>query len=305
MSQKASASKLIAVHHPGVTLAEKLKETGMSVKEFAVRVSKPEKTIFAVISGSSSLTTEMAVSFEAVTKIPASFWLRKQQMYDEYVVRKKKEADSKAAIDWMRLFPYAEMVERGWIKPAKTSEEKVRNLFEFFAVSDQKAWANYYINQKLKVAFRISLSSAKDPQAMSVWLRQGEIQAIKEGLNASFDEKKLKEALPAMKQLVADEPEDSFHQLQTICRSCGIVLIATPILPEAPVNGATRWIRDTPVIQLSSNKNIWFNFFHEVGHILLHGKKEIFLEDTRLSGQDEAKEKEADHFALGILNSKR
>ena len=67
MSQKASASKLIAVHHPGVTLAEKLKETGMSVKEFAVRVSKPEKTIFAVINGSSSLTTEMAVSFVAET----------------------------------------------------------------------------------------------------------------------------------------------------------------------------------------------------------------------------------------------
>ena len=78
MSIKANATKLITVYHPGVTLAEKLKEMEMSVKEFAVRVSKPEKTIFAVINGSSSITTEMAVSFEAVTKIPASFWLRKQ-----------------------------------------------------------------------------------------------------------------------------------------------------------------------------------------------------------------------------------
>ena len=32
-------------------LNEKLKEMGMSVKEFAVRTSKPEKTIFAVIGG--------------------------------------------------------------------------------------------------------------------------------------------------------------------------------------------------------------------------------------------------------------
>ena len=32
--------------HPGITLSDKLKEMGMSVKEFAVRTSKPEKTIF-------------------------------------------------------------------------------------------------------------------------------------------------------------------------------------------------------------------------------------------------------------------
>lgn len=90
MGIKANTSNLIAVYHPGVTLAEKLKEMEMGVKEFAVRVSKLEKTIFAVIGGNSSITTEMAVAFEAVTKIPASFWLRKQQMYDEYLVKKKR-----------------------------------------------------------------------------------------------------------------------------------------------------------------------------------------------------------------------
>ena len=48
--------------HPGITLSEKLKEMGMSVKEFAVRTSKPEKTIFAVIGGKSSVTSDMAVA---------------------------------------------------------------------------------------------------------------------------------------------------------------------------------------------------------------------------------------------------
>lgn len=307
MSIKANASKLITVYHPGVTLAEKLKEMEMSVKEFAVRVSKPEKTIFAVINGSSSITTEMAVSFEAVTKIPASFWLRKQQMYDEYMVRKKREEDAKASIEWMKLFPYAVMVKRAWIAAVRTPEERVRNLFEYFGVSTEKAWADYYLNQQLKVAFRISLSSAKDPHAMSVWLRQGELQALAEEMNTTFDEKKLKAMIPVMKQLMVDEPEDFFKQLQELCRSCGMILIATPTLPKAPINGATRWIRDTPVIQLSGRykgyDNLWFNFFHEVGHILLHGKKEIFLEDAGLTGQDEAKEKEADAFASNILLS--
>ena len=308
MSIKANASKLITVYHPGITLAEKLKEMEMSVKEFAVRVSKPEKTIFAVINGSSSITTEMAVSFEAVTKIPASFWLRKQQMYDEYIVRKKREEDAKASIEWMKLFPYAVMVKRAWIADVRTPEERVRNLFEYFGLSTEKAWADYYLNQQLKVAFRISLSSAKDPHAMSVWLRQGELQAMAEDIDTAFDEKKLKAMIPVMKQLMVDEPEDFFKQLHELCRSCGMILIATPTLPKAPINGATRWVRDTPVIQLSGRykgyDNLWFNFFHEVGHIILHGKKEIFLENAGLTGQDEAKEKEADNFASNILLSR-
>ena len=81
---KSNVSELIRVYHPGVTLAEKLEEMGMSVQEFATQVSKPEKTIFAVINGSSSITSDMADSFESVTRIPASFWLRKQQIFDEY-----------------------------------------------------------------------------------------------------------------------------------------------------------------------------------------------------------------------------
>ena len=308
MSIKANASNLIAVSHPGLTLSEKLSEMEMSVKEFAVRVSKPEKTIFAVISGNSSVTTEMAVSFESVTKIPASFWLRKQQMYDEYIVRKKREEEAKESTEWMKLFPYTEMVKRGWIAAGKLPEEKVRNLFEYFGVSTEKAWADYYLNQQLKLAFRISLSSAKDPHAMSVWLRRGELQAQEEKQNTPFDEKKLKATLPIMKQLMVEEPDDFFKQLQALCRSCGMILIATPTLPKAPINGATRWLRDTPVIQLSGRykgyDNLWFNFFHEVGHILLHGKKDIFLENAGVSGQDEAKEKEADAFASQILLSR-
>ena len=36
---------LRVVYHPGVTLAEKLEELGMSAKEFSVRTKKPEKTL--------------------------------------------------------------------------------------------------------------------------------------------------------------------------------------------------------------------------------------------------------------------
>ena len=82
--------RLPEVYHPGEILEEKLQEFGMGVKEFATRVSKPEKTIIAVLKGDSSITPDMAVAFELVTKIPATMWLRHQNSYDEYVARKRR-----------------------------------------------------------------------------------------------------------------------------------------------------------------------------------------------------------------------
>lgn len=78
------------VFHPGETLAEKLEEMGMGPKEFAVRTGKPEKTISEILNSKSSITPEMAVQFESVTKIPARFWLNRQRSYDEYMARKNR-----------------------------------------------------------------------------------------------------------------------------------------------------------------------------------------------------------------------
>ena len=73
--------------HPGETLEEKLQEIGMVSKEFKIRTGIPEKTVCAIIKGKNSITAEMAVQFESVTKIPANFWLNSQRLYDEYVAR--------------------------------------------------------------------------------------------------------------------------------------------------------------------------------------------------------------------------
>ena len=71
------------VSHPGTTLDEKLKEMGLSAKEFAVRISQPKETVIAIINGDSPITPELALSFESITKIPANFWMNRQRNYDE------------------------------------------------------------------------------------------------------------------------------------------------------------------------------------------------------------------------------
>lgn len=290
------------VTHPGVTLKERLDELGMSQKEFAVRTGKPEQTIVKVIDGQSALTPDMAVKFESVLAIPARFWLNRQLQYDEAVARLKRSESLAEAVDWVSRFPLKEMVDFGWLPGKKTLEEKAEALLGFFSMSNPMAWDDFYLSQKLKISFRISLSHYGEPYAISAWLRQGELQAKK--LDASaFDRNSFLEALDSIKKVMAEHPDDFFSQLQCLCLDAGVKVVHTPCLPKAPIHGSTRWLHDdTPLIQLSAryrqNDRFWFTFFHEAGHILLHGKKHISIESSQHESAIDEKETEADEFAV-------
>jgi len=290
----------LVAFHPGETLSEKLEELGMGPKEFALRSCKPEKTVIAVMNGESSITPEMAVQFERVLQIPAHFWLATQSKYDEFIAREKQKALITRSAVWLRKFPVGDMIKKGWLAGSSSVQEKTEALLTFFGMNGHEAWDDYYLNQELKVAFRISLRHTKDPYAISAWLRRGEIQA--EELEArAYDEKAFKAALLVVKSIMAQHPEDFFRQLQHVCLKAGVKVVHTPCISKAPINGCARWRRSTPLIQMSGrykrNDIFWFTFFHEAGHILLHGKKDIFLEGVH-SDRDENKENEADEFAV-------
>jgi Predicted Zn peptidase len=51
-------------------------------------------------------------------------------------------------------------------------------------------------------------------------------------------------------------------------------------------------------IRYGTDDHLWFTFFHEAGHILLHGKRDVFIEDDRPADQ---KEHEANTFACDFL----
>ena len=288
------------VFHPGETLTEKLEEMEMGPKEFALRTDKPEKTIIAVMKGKSSITPDMAVRFEGVTKIPAHFWMNHQRSYDEFIVREKRKVTIDEAVPWAKQFPLTDMINKGWLPQVSSIQEKTMELLAFFGFSNHKAWEEYYFKRQLKVAFRISLSQTQEPFAISAWLRKGELQAAELETN-DYSEKKFKEILSALKSVMAKHPQEFLIQLQQICLEAGVKVVQTPGIKKAPISGSTRWLNDTPFIQLSEsyhhNNSFWFTFFHAAGHILLHGKKDIFLENVDYSDKDMEKEREADEFA--------
>lgn len=100
-------------------------------------------------------------------------------------------------------------------------------------------------------------------------------------------------------------PQNFTQQLQNICATCGVAVVLTQNLSKTPISGSTRWFQNKPIIQLSgryrTNDYFWFTFFHEAAHIILHGKKDIFLENVEGTETDQTKEQEANGFAAKIL----
>jgi len=91
------------------------------------------------------------------------------------------------------------------------------------------------------------------------------------------------------------------------CASAGVAVVVVPEVSGARASGATRWISpNKAIVQLSNrgkrNDKFWFAFFHELGHVLLHGKRDVFVE--RNIGHDGGRltqEGEANDFARELL----
>ena len=293
--------------HPGVTLREKLEELQITPKEFAIRTGKPIKTISNVLNGKSSITPEMAVQFEKVLNIPASFWMAKQANYYEYVAREKEKEELTESIEWSKKFPYNDLAKLGYVAFTKDAKEKAENLLSFFNISKSKAWEEIYINQQVPVFFRISLKKSKNPHSLSAFLRIGEIEASKI-VAPSFKKAKLREILKNLKDIMYKESRNFLEEIKEYSLSAGVKIIFTPGLPNTAINGVVRWLNDNPVIQITDRFKrydiFWFSLFHEFGHILLHSnKKDIFLEEIENTKSKPKEEVEADKFAEEFLLS--
>ena len=297
------------IEHPGVILEEKLQEMDMTIKELAARSEKPEKSLIDIIQGQCSITPDMALAIEYVTGMPAEVLLNWQQRYDEAKSREKMVHKLGRVKTWLSTLPLKEMIDKGWVEAREQVGEQVDTVLRFFGVVSPKAWEDYYFNQRLKVAFRISLEKTSDPYAIAAWLRRGEIQAMDTFLEERYDPKRLKEKLPEISLLLLSPPDDIVDRLTDILAETGIKLLFTEPLSGVPIKGATRWIYGSPCIQLLSDRQEYENFrftvLHEIGHILLHGKKDIFLEEAGFKPDDdlayERKEKEADAFARKMM----
>ncbi len=293
---------------PGDTIQEHIDFIGMSQAELAERMGRPKEKINDIIKGREPITTTTAFQLDKVLGIPANFWLNREKTYRKELYELMQQEELELQKDWLTAFPVNEIRKLGWLPDTREKHILVDHLLKFFGVASTEEWETIYVAEEVSVAFRVSLAHTQSPHAISAWLRMGELQS-KNLQIAPFDKKKFKEALFEIKELAFIMPEDFAGKLQNICANCGVALVYTPKLPKAPISGATRWFHNKPVIQLSgrykTDDHFWFTFFHEAAHIILHGKKDIFLEDVSGTKINQEKEEQANSFASKILLPER
>lgn len=289
---------------PGDTIQEHIDFIGMSQAELAERMGRPKEKINDIIKGREPITTATAFQLEKVLGISAGFWLNREKTYRKELYELQQQEDFEKKKDWLSEFPVNEMRKFGWLPDTKEKHVLVDSLLKFFCVASTDEWQRIYLDEEVSVAFRVSLAHTKSPHAISAWLRKGEIQS-KEIEIAEFDKKRFKDVLAEIKELAFLMPDDFTQQLQSICGKCGVAVVFTPNLPKAPISGATRWFHNKPIIQLSerfrANDHFRFTFFHEAAHIILHGKKDVFLENIEGTEMNQEKEDEANAFAAKVL----
>ncbi|MFP4338495.1 MAG: HigA family addiction module antitoxin [Halothece sp.] len=292
------------VSPPGDTLEEILEEREMTQAELATRMGRPKKTINEIIKGKAEITPETALQLERVLGVSATFWNNRQQRYREFLARQEEQKRLEKQVNWLSALPVKAMIKLGWIQSYDNKIEQVRELLNFFAVTAPEQ-LEQLLTQELAVDFRKSQAYKTDSWAVAAWLRQGEIEAAKIPC-AKYDSQKFRESLDAIRKLTIEPPEIFEPQIVELCAASGVAVTFVPQLPKTRTCGATRWLTsDKALIQLSlrykTNDHFWFSFFHEAGHILLHGKRDLFLEENDKKQENNNKEKEANIFARNFL----
>ncbi len=265
---------------PGDTLLEHIDFLGMSQAELAERMGRPKEKINDIVKGREPISIATAVQLEMVLGIPAGFWINRERAYRQALYEWGLQQEYRRCEAWMRLFPVQIMQEWGWMPEVSTVEAQVEGLLKFFGVASPKEWKRLYLGAEGAAGHRISLILTSNPESLSVWLRQGERQALERPI-APFDKREFRKVLLTYKKRLGATRKD-IAQLQSVCAQQGVALVFTPNLPKAPIAKATRWFLNKPLIQLSeslqNSAHFGLAFAQQAAHLLLHGKKESFLE---------------------------
>lgn len=285
---------------PGDTLLEVLDERGMTQAELAARTGLSAKHINQITKGAASITPDTALLLESATGVSARVWSNLEIAYREHESRQEQAARLESELGWLQELPINELIRKGWIEKGLAPVDRLRAVCRFFGVANRAAWDAVWHKP---TAYRTSKAFSSQPGAVAAWLRIGEIEAASIEC-ARFDRSALTELLPELRSLTRDpEPESWWPRLVCRCAEAGIAVVAEPEIKGARINGAARWLTpDKALVQLSLRHKwsdiFWFTLFHELGHLLLHSKKDMFINDV---GAHSGVEQEADAFASQLL----
>ncbi len=300
---------------PGQRLLEVLAERAMTQTELARRIGRPKKTVSELVKGRTAITAETALQLEQVLKVPAERWLELEALHQKRLAAKRRRERAGSAAAWLDELPVDAMVAARWIPEVGSDAERVVQLLDWFGVASPEAWRQVYVAPQAR--YRRSPPFEADPGTLAAWMRTGEIQA-RSMRTRHYDKKRFQRALEEIRRLTLEPPDVYQDRMIELAADAGVAVAFSRELEGLPVAGATRWLWPRrALIHLSlaceTDDQLWYTFFHQAAHLLLHGKKQVFLEGAVRAaagappapiGSDRGGDEEelaADEFATGFL----
>lgn len=285
---------------PGETIDALITERGLTLSEFAKRAKISNELVKNLLQGRVAITLGIARKLNRHLGASVEFWIARDHMYRARVDA-KLVAEEKT---WISALPIKEMTKYGWLTPHPRAEDEVSACLQFFGVPDVSSWHKMCSSKLREYAFRTSASFDQQDAAVVTWIRQGEREADEISCT-DWSPSAFRESLDEIRKLTRiKDPKVFIPKLRDICSAAGVAQVAVRCPPGCRASGATRFVSSKKALLLLSfrylsDDQFWFSFFHEAGHLLLHGTDRLFLEGDGVDLTSE--ESEANAFAKEIL----
>ncbi|MFI0357275.1 HigA family addiction module antitoxin [Actinomadura sp. 9N407] len=288
---------------PGETIREFLDDLGMTQRQLATRLGLTPKHVNQLVQGLVPLSPDVAARLELVTGMSARMWNRLEADYQTTVTRLRQRQDFAELAAWVQNeIPVKELVKRGVLPSTpKDPGSRVQQVLTFFGVAHLETYRELY--ESPAADFRQTKAFKAEPGAVAAWLRLGEL-AAQDVHCEPYSKAGIEAALPRLRQLTVQPSEIFFRLVRDICAANGIAVVVIPEITGARACGATKWLSpDKAMVMLSGrykkNDQLWFTFFHELGHVIKHSKKDVWIENSQ--NREDPSELEADGFARDLL----
>ncbi len=287
---------------PGDTISEALADREMDAADLGEALGISEASTGDLLDGSMTLTIRLAEDLAILLGGTAEFWMTRDCQYRDDIARLESDA-------WAQSLPLKEMARLGWIEKSRHWREQLENCLTFFGVDDLQAWNLEYGGLAGSSRFRASPTFAASYGAVAAWMRRGEVLAG-EIESAPWSPERFRSQLEDIRRLTwRKDPAVFLPRLIELCAEAGVAVAVLPAPKGCPVSGVARFLDDsTAMILLSarhlSDDHFWFTFFHEAGHLLLHDRSVIYIDDLDSQPASRARadeEAEANDFASDSL----
>ncbi|WP_439372596.1 ImmA/IrrE family metallo-endopeptidase [Bradyrhizobium sp. DASA03120] len=287
---------------PGDTLLTLMEHRELTSDALARKLGRNIATVSGLLSGSVEIDGELADGLAKHVGGTASFWLIRQSKYTTALDRATNAVPNEAGDTWLKHFPHSDISSYGWVSP-KRREDRLKAYLAYFGVNDPKEWTERYANP-LGVAFKTSPSFTSKAGPLSAWLRCGELEAAAIH-TAKWNPQRLRQKLLEIRPLTRSKaPAHFLPRIRRICAEAGIALVFVRAPSGCRASGATRFLSPNKAMVILSfrylsDDHFWFTFFHELGHLLLHGISATFIDGgvEHITKQ----ESEANEFSASVL----